>query len=69
MKQNHMPAGSMTWVKTRSALTIIAIVALILAYIVISRAIDTGGWWEYLGGFILVTAAVQSIIKIFNKRK
>ena len=43
-----------------------ALVALVLAYIVGSRAISTGSWWEYLGTFVLVVFIINRIVRVIR---
>ena len=38
------------------------LLAFVLAYIVASRALNTGSWWEYLGTVILLTFGINRLI-------
>lgn len=39
-------------------------VELLVAYALISRAIDTGSLWEWLGGFLLIIGGINNIVRI-----
>ena len=43
----------------------LAIVSLGLGYIVASRAIDTGSWWEYGGTVALLIFTINRVVRIF----
>lgn len=53
----------------RSTLLGATIISLILAYIVLSRALDTGSYWEYLGGFVLLGLVIKFIIRLIQYGK
>jgi hypothetical protein len=56
------------WHKTRKGFMTFGLIELILAYLIISRAIDTGSVWQYGLGIILGIGAAQNIIKaVFYK--
>jgi hypothetical protein len=38
------------------------LLAFVLAYIVGSRALDTGSWWEYFGTLILLIFGINRLI-------
>jgi hypothetical protein len=42
------------------------IIGLILAYALVSRAIDTGSYWQYLGTFLLLALSVKLFIRSFK---
>ncbi len=46
----------------------LAILAVLLAYILASRAIDTGSWWEYLGTLALTILVINRIIQTVRGR-
>ena len=45
----------------------LVVLALVLAYIVCSRAIDTGSWWEYGGTFVLCVFALNRFIRALSR--
>lgn len=53
--------------KTKPARLTMAAVGLILVYLLGSRAIDTGSWWQYFGMVILLVLSVRLILKAFKK--
>lgn len=69
MKTNNKADKFITWKKSPVGLIITAVIELVLAYIVISRAVDTGSWWEYLITFVLALGAVSSIMKVLTRKK
>jgi predicted tellurium resistance membrane protein TerC len=42
------------------------IIGLILAYALVSRAIDTGSYWQYLGTFLLLILSIKLFIRTFR---
>ncbi len=44
-------------------LAIAGFVGVILSYILISRALDTGSYWEYLFGLIVIFIAIRLFIR------
>lgn len=64
--------SSTTWQQSRGALLVSVAVGLILAYAFISRALDTGSYWQYLGAVVFLTLAVKLFaraLKVGNDRK
>lgn len=55
--------------KSRPALIGMALLGLVLAYALGSRAIDTGSWWEYLGTFLLLTISIRLAIHGVKAKK
>lgn len=45
----------------------IGIVLLVVAYLVGSRALNTGSYWEYLGCFVVLYFAVKFIVRAVKK--
>jgi predicted tellurium resistance membrane protein TerC len=39
------------------------VVGVVLGYFFVTRAIDTGSWWEYLGTVIFTVLGVKLIIR------
>jgi hypothetical protein len=60
------------WKQTREGLLITATVELILAYGLVSWAIDTGNRWLYLLALILIVGILKNLFKLvrlaINKR-
>jgi fatty acid desaturase len=51
---------------------LLGIVCLGLAYLLLSRAFDTGSWWEYLGTLVFLILAfnrLHNFIKLSHKRE
>ncbi|GAC1387856.1 MAG: hypothetical protein NVS1B7_2370 [Candidatus Saccharimonadales bacterium] len=66
----HSSAGAVgplalidTWHKTTIGYVVAASLELVLAYLVGSRALDTGSGWEYLLTAILLFGGVHNFIK------
>ncbi|HSX46661.1 MAG TPA: hypothetical protein VLF87_01575 [Patescibacteria group bacterium] len=55
--------------KTRPARLGMGIVGLVLAYLLITRAFDTGSYWEYLGTLVLAVLGIRLIVKAFKAKK
>ena len=59
------------WHKTKTGYAVMGVLELAVAYVLASRAIDTGSWWEYLFTLIFFIGAAQNFVKlagsIFNK--
>ncbi|HTE57509.1 MAG TPA: hypothetical protein VK694_02105 [Verrucomicrobiae bacterium] len=49
-----------------TALHLQSIAAFALAYILGSRAIDTGSWWQYLGCVMLLVVGIKLGIRSFR---
>lgn len=54
------------WKQSRNGLAVSAVVELLLAYIVGSRALDTGSWWEYLFAFVLLIGGIHNTVKLIK---
>lgn len=52
------------WHRTKEGLLIFGIVELILAYIIGSRAIETGSLWQYALTIILFVGGLKNLIKL-----
>lgn len=48
------------WHKTRKGYLIFGLIELLLAYIVASRAIETGSLWQYFFAFILLFGGLRN---------
>jgi hypothetical protein len=56
------------WHKTRQGHAVFTVIELALAYVVGSRAIDTGSWWEYALAFFFLIGAVQNAARLLRKK-
>lgn len=56
------------WHQTSQGLITFGLIELVLAYIMGSRALDTGSWWEYLLTFLLLAGVVQNIVRLFKRK-
>ncbi|HUD08116.1 MAG TPA: hypothetical protein VMQ52_03495 [Candidatus Saccharimonadales bacterium] len=60
------------WYKRTVYIAAIGVVSLAIAYLLVSRAIDTGSWWEYFGAVIFLSVALNQFlnsIKLKRKRE
>lgn len=48
---------------TPSHLVIGGIVGLLLAYVIISRALNTGSYWEYFFGLVILVISIRLFIR------
>ena len=46
----------------------LALLFLVLSYLIASRAIDTGSWWEYLGAVVALVLAIKTFVRSFYKK-
>lgn len=51
---------------SRNSLLISGIIGIVLIYLLGSRAVFTGSYWQYLGTFILLVVTVKLFVKAFN---
>jgi uncharacterized membrane protein HdeD (DUF308 family) len=59
-----MGIGKMhAWKQTRKGLVLTGIVELLIAYLLGSRAIDTGSWWQYLLTVLFLLGALQNLVR------
>ncbi|MEO8784909.1 MAG: hypothetical protein ABI221_01055 [Candidatus Saccharimonadales bacterium] len=57
----------MQWHDSRLGHMVLALVEIVLAYAVGSRALDTGSWWEYGFTLLLLIGFVKNLVGIFRK--
>jgi putative Mn2+ efflux pump MntP len=50
------------WYEGRNGAIGVGLVSLVLAYVVGSRGINTGSWWEYLGTIIFLVIGFNRLI-------
>ncbi len=55
--------------KTKSALLFMGIVGIGLAYLLLTRAFDTGSWWQYFGTVTLLALSIRLIKHGFKSKK
>jgi hypothetical protein len=55
------------WHKTKPGLAIFGVLELLLAYVVASRALDTGSWWEYGFAVLLTIGGIQNFVKLIGR--
>ena len=55
--------------KSKPARVIAGAIGLLLAYLLGSRGLDTGSWWQYLGTLIILVLSIRLIVKAFNESK
>ncbi len=55
------------WHNTKRGLIIFGLLGLAMAYIVGSRALDTGSWLLYAGTLIFLVSGLQKIIKLIRE--
>lgn len=55
--------------KSRSALLLMGAAGLTLAYFLVTRALDTGSYWQYLGTIILLTLGIRLITRGIKSKK
>lgn len=52
------------WKQTKLGLLTAAVIELLLSYLLTSRAIDTGSWWQYLFALIFLVGGAQNLIQL-----
>ncbi len=56
------------FLKTKNGNLSAAFAGLVLAYLMASRAIDTGSLWEYIVALILIIISIKYGVRAFKKR-
>ena len=56
------------WHKTLKGYAIMGFLELLVAYIIASRAIDTGSWWEYLFTLVFLVGGAQNALHLIRLR-
>lgn len=54
--------------RSKPALLIVAAAGLVLAYALLTRAIDTGSWWQYLSTLLVVILSFRLIGRAIRKK-
>ena len=54
--------------QSRTLCLVEAVLFLVLAYILGSRALNTGSYWEYSGTLILLILTIWSVVRVFQRR-
>jgi hypothetical protein len=57
-----------SWFETRQGMLIVGLLSLLIAYIIASRAIDTGSWQQYGLTVLLLIVGIHQVIHFFRKR-
>ncbi|MES2971632.1 MAG: hypothetical protein V4702_04890 [Patescibacteria group bacterium] len=55
--------------KTKSALLFMGTVGIVLAYLLLTRAFDTGSWWQYFGTVALLALSIRLLMHGFKSKK
>lgn len=56
-----------TWLENRKTRLALAIIGLVLAYALGTRAIDTGSYWQYFGCLVFIVLSIRLIMRSFKK--
>ena len=54
--------------KSRKAQALMGLIGLVLAYLLGTRAVDTGSWWQYGGALLLFVLALKRIARAIDRR-
>lgn len=54
--------------KSRTSQAIMGLIGLVLAYLLGTRAVDTGSWWQYGGALLLFVLALKRLARAIDKR-
>lgn len=54
--------------KSRQAQALLGVIGLVLAYLLGTRAVDTGSWMQYGGALLLFALALKRIARAIDKR-
>lgn len=57
----------LAWKQSRNGLLISGVIELVLAYIFVSLAIDSGSYWHYLLTFIFLVGAIHNFVKAHKR--
>jgi hypothetical protein len=52
--------------RSKNQLVVSGVIGVALTYLLGSRAIYTGSYWQYLGTFLLLVLTVKLFVKAFN---
>lgn len=53
---------------SRPAQTVMGVIGLVLAYLLGTRAVDTGSWIQYGGALLLLVLALKRIARAIDKK-
>ena len=59
---SSVPAPITKWYDQHNSALWLGLLALLIAYIIGSRGIDTGSWWEYLGTLLFLAIGFNRLI-------
>ncbi len=57
---------SKVWYKRVIVQAVFSLICLGIAYLLVSRAIDTGSWWEYFGAIVFLCTAINLLINVIK---
>lgn len=60
-------AAQSPWLHNRRALFVRAGIGFVLSYAFLSRAIDTGSYWQYLGAIVFLALSVKLFTRALKK--
>lgn len=55
------------WIRTKNGLIVSGVAGILLAYAFLTRALDTGSYWQYAGGVIFLLAGLKMLIRARKK--
>lgn len=64
--EQTMTKSAKSFLSSQEGRTITAVVLLVAAYLLGSRALDTGSWQQYGGTLLLVVLAVRQLVRAFH---
>jgi hypothetical protein len=60
--------SNVVWYNQKIWMALTGIISLGLAYLLASRAFNTGSWWEYFGTLVLLISAVNRFKNFIKSR-
>lgn len=54
------------WLRHPGCQLLLGIVSIGISYLLLSRAFDTGSWWEYLGALVFLILFINRLINTFK---
>jgi hypothetical protein len=66
MAKKNFPQALKTWLNTRPGYAALAVIELLIVYVLASRAIDTGSWWEYGFAFLALIFSIQNLVHLIK---
>jgi len=62
-------AAHATFLQSRRAKTLGAAACLVVSYVIFSKALDTGSYWHYFGGFVFFVIGVKFMVRTLRHGK